>query len=194
MAATGVERDAMSDRAALVIPGRMFGPNIGMLMFAAMAAERRDALVDRMSWQRTEELDPLPSDGWLPWTEAQIRPHLDAIAAARPLLIGKSLGTFAARLAADRGLPAIWLTPVLTTEAVATPMREATAPLLLIGGTADRLWDGALARELSPYVLEVDGADHGLCLPGPMARSAEVLGQVTTAVEDFLDTVVWPAR
>jgi len=184
----------MSDRAALVIPGRMFGPNIGMLMFAAMAAERRGALVDRMSWQRTEELDPLPSDGWLPWTEAQIRPHLDAIATARrPLLIGKSLGTFAARLAAERGLPAIWLTPVLTTEAVATAMREATAAMLLVGGTADRLWDSAVARELSPYVLEVDGADHGLCLPGSLARSAEVLGQVAIAVEDFLDTVVWPA-
>lgn len=29
---------------------------------------------------------------------------------------------------------------------------------------------------------------------GPLARSAEVLGQVATAVERFLDDVVWPQR
>jgi hypothetical protein len=29
-------------------------------------------------------------------------------------------------------------------------------------------------------------------VPGPLAASAAVLGQVATAVEDFLDEVVWP--
>jgi hypothetical protein len=53
------------------------------------------------------------------------------------------------------------------------------------------LWDGELARELSPHVLEVDGADHGMYVPGPLARSAAVLGEVATAVENFLDDVVW---
>jgi hypothetical protein len=45
----------------------------------------------------------------------------------------------------------------------------------------------AWARELSPYVLEVDGADHGMYVPGPLARSAEVLCRVATAVEGSLD-------
>ncbi|MEU6790029.1 hypothetical protein ABZ912_63565 [Nonomuraea angiospora] len=70
-------------------------------------------------------------------------------------------------------------------------LRRAAEPFLLVGGTADEFWDGALARELTPYVLEVDGADHGMCRPGPLSRSAEVLGRVTTAVEGFLDDVVW---
>jgi hypothetical protein len=30
-------------------------------------------------------------------------------------------------------------------------------------------------------------------VPGPLANSAAVLGQVVTAVEDFLDDIVWPA-
>jgi hypothetical protein len=34
--------------------------------------------------------------------------------AGSPLLIGKSLGTVAAGVAADRALPAVWLTPLLT--------------------------------------------------------------------------------
>ena len=39
---------------------------------------------------------------------------------------------------------------------------------------------------------ECRGADHGVYVEGPPARSAEVLGQVATAVERFLDGVVRP--
>ncbi|MFB9237212.1 alpha/beta hydrolase [Plantactinospora siamensis] len=111
----------------------------------------------------------------------------------RPLLIGKSLGTLAAPLAAERGLPAVWLTPLLRVGPVVEALRRATAPMLLVGGTADHThWDGALARTLSSHVLEIPDADHGLLVPGPLARSAAVLGQVAAAVEEFLDDVVWP--
>ncbi|MEZ7125235.1 hypothetical protein ACBR40_07850 [Nonomuraea sp. AD125B] len=110
---------------------------------------------------------------------------------AAPLLIGKSLGSYAAAVAADRGLPGVWLTPLLTMPACVGPLRRAAQPFLLVGGTADEFWDGGLARELTPHVLEVDGADHGMKVPGPLRRSAEVLGLVTTAVESFLDGVVW---
>jgi hypothetical protein len=72
-----------------------------------------------------------------------------------------------------------------------TALRRAAAPCLLIGGTADRFWDGRIARSLAADVVEVDGADHGMFVPGRMAASAAVLGQVITAVEDFLD-LVWP--
>lgn len=81
---------------------------------------------------------------------------------------------------------------MLTGPAVVDGLRRSTAPFLLIGGTADGLWDSALARELTPYVLEVPEADHGMYVPGRLAASAEVLGQVATAVEDFLNQVVWP--
>jgi hypothetical protein len=64
---------------------------------------------------------------------------------------------------------------------------------LLVGGTADRSWDGQTARLITPDVLEVEDADHGMFVPGPLSASAAVLGQVITAVEDFLDRVVWRA-
>jgi hypothetical protein len=41
-------------------------------------------------------------------------------------------------------------------------------------------------------VLEVDGADHGLYVPGPLAASAAVVGRLATAVERLLDGTVWP--
>jgi hypothetical protein len=42
--------------------------------------------------------------------------------------------------------------------------------------------------------LLIYAADHGMYVEGPLAGSAEVLGQVATAVERFLDDVVWPQR
>lgn len=110
---------------------------------------------------------------------------------AAPLLIGKSLGSFGAAVAADRGLAGIWLTPLLTIPECVDALSRSTEPFLLVGGTADDFWDGALARELTPHVVEVNGADHGMKVPGPLRRSAQVLGEVMTAVEGFLDEVVW---
>jgi hypothetical protein len=108
------------------------------------------------------------------------------------VLVGKSLGTYAAELAAERGLPGIWHTPLLTIPHCVAALRRASAPFLLIGGTADTWWDGEVARSLTPHVLEVPDANHGMILLGePLARSAAVLGRVVTAIEDFLDQHIW---
>ena len=42
-------------------------------------------------------------------------------------------------------------------------------------------------------VHEVPGADHALLLPGPLAASAEALGGIATAMEEFLDSLGVPA-
>ncbi len=125
------------------------------------------------------------------WVRAQIEPVLAGLP-GQPLLIGKSLGSFAAGLAVERSLPAVWLTPVLTAPEVAAALGRATAPFLLVGGTADKVWDGGLARRLSPYVVEVPAADHGMYVPGPLTDSIAVLARIVVAVEEFLDEVGWP--
>lgn len=86
----------------------------------------------------------------------------------------------------------MWLTPLLTDEPTVAALRRAAAPCLLIGWTADKVWDGRLARSLRAHVLEIGGADHGLFVPGRLSESAAVLGQVATAVENFLDHSAWP--
>jgi hypothetical protein len=50
----------------------------------------------------------------------------------------------------------------------------------------------ALNDQITPYVVEVGTADHGMFVPGELSASAAVLGRVMTAVEQFLDQVVWP--
>jgi hypothetical protein len=175
---------------AVVVPGGSFGPMAGLLLYAGAVPGRRGATVHRHAWTRE------PSDPFVPaiegWVRAELVPLLDAVGGS-PLLIGKSLGTNGAALAAERGLPAVWLTPVLTVPWIATAMGAATAPFLLVGGTADALWDGELARRLSPHVLEVEGADHGMQLPGPLIDTIAVLGRLVGAMEEFLDAIGWPA-
>ena len=174
-------------RQALVIPGYLYGPHTPLLMFAAGAAEARGASIRAHQWDPPEGLT---LGDRLAFVRGEVAPLL---AAALPqLVIAKSLGTYAAPLAAEHDLPAVWLTPVLDDPALVEGLRRASAPRLLVGGTADPMWDGPLARTLSPYVCEIDGADHGMYVPGPLIGSVEVLGRVVVAVEGFLDSLGWP--
>ena len=174
---------------AVVFPGRLYGPASGLLMYASDVAQRRGATVHRHYWS-TEPPDPSDPDVEA-WARGEAMSALSSVGDT-PLVIGKSLGTNTAGLAAERSLPAVWLTPLLTVPWVAAALGRATAPFLLVGGTNDPIWDGALARRLSPHLLEVDGADHGMYVPGPLTDSIEVLKHVVVAVEDFLDTIAWP--
>ena len=104
-------------------------------------------------------------------------------------MVGKSLGSLAAPAVAQRGLPAIWLTPLLDDDKVVAALRATSAPTLLVGGTGDPSWDCTVARSLDLALHEVPDADHSMLLPGPLVISARVLGGVATAMEDFLDSL-----
>lgn len=178
------------ERVAVLVPGRGYTVERALFNFVEMALRRRHAEVHGIRWQVAEagthtELTP--------WVCDEVATALEPLPAAAPLVVGKSLGSLAAPLAADRGLPAIWLTPLLHHDVVVEGLSRASAPMLLVGGTADSSWDGPAARQLSPYVCEIPDADHGLWVPGPLADSARALGEMGTAVERFLDEVVWPA-
>jgi len=178
----------MSD--AVVIPGGRFGPAAGLLMYAGAAAELRGATVHRHTWSGQP---PRPFEATAEgWVSGEITPLLGRLG-GRPLLIAKSLGTYAASVAAERSLPAVWLTPLLTEPSVSGALARATAPFLLVGGTADEYWDAAMARRLSPHVLEIEGADHGMYVPGPLTDSIEVVARVVVAIQEFLTAITWPS-
>lgn len=174
---------------AVLLPGGGYDATAGMLMYAGAVPERRGATLHRHRWtfERTWPLTPAVEDQVCADAEAL----LDRVG-GRPLLIGKSLGSMAARLAADRELPAIWLTPLLTVAPwVSAALSRATAPMLLVGGTGDESWDGDAARRMSPHVLEIEGADHGLEVPGPVAATVAALGRVVSTMDEFLDEIAW---
>jgi hypothetical protein len=182
---------SVSGRVVFVLPGRAYGVEGPVLYYPAMTAVRRGAELRLHSWSRPYEQAESPGA----FVSSEIGPAVGEMAALgiRPLIIAKSLGVAAAPTAARLGLPAIWLTPVLTAPTAVEGIRARTAPALLVGGTADRLWDGDIARELSPHVCEIPGGDHSLLVDGPLGRSLDAMSTVTAAVEGFLDEIGWAA-
>ena len=179
-------------RSAILAPGGNYSADGPLLMYARLAVQRRGGDTHPITWEFAEGTDVRQQRRQV---AAQVESAVDEMTAATgaaPVVIGKSLGTLAAPLVADRGLAAVWFTPLLTDEPTVTALRRATGPCLLVGGTADQFWDGRTARSLTADVMEIDGADHGMFVPGRLAASAAVLGQVITAVEDFLEHVIWP--
>ena len=185
-------QQSQAGRSAVLAPGGNYGTDGPLLMYAGLAVQRRAGHAHPITWQLSGGSDFSEQRRRV---VSQVESAVDEVtgaAGAAPLVIGKSLGSLAAPLVADRGLAAVWFTPLLTDGPTVAALRRATSPCLLVGGTADQFWDGPLARSLAADVVEIDGADHGMFVPGRLAASAAVLGQVITAVEDFLDRVVWP--
>ncbi len=118
--------------------------------------------------------------------EAQVAAAVDAEDGSCRLLVGKSLGSLATGLAADRNLPAAWLTPLLHAPLVVRSLARTTAPTLLVGGTGDTHWDSRIAHELPHQVLEIPSADHSMQLPGDAVESAGVLQRVTARLAAFV--------
>ena len=174
-------------------PGGNSNVEMQLLKYASLAAERRGATVRAISWRLSGDRGGFSAERER--VASQVAAVVDEITTTTgiaPVVIGKSLGSLAVGVVADRGLAAVWFTPLLTDEPTVSALRRATGPCLLVGGTADPYWDGREARLITTHVVEVDGADHGMFVPGRLAASAAVLGQVATAVEDFLDAFVYP--
>lgn len=168
------------DRLALVLPGREYTPARPLLHYAGAVLRARGWTVRELWWETPQGI----SD-YLGWVAGQLRQALEREQASRVLLVGKSLGSCALPLAAERALPGVWLTPLLTVPEVAAALPRQTAPTLLVGGTADQLWDGEAARGSGHQVLEIPGADHWLELPGDPLGSIGVLKEVIAAVDAF---------
>jgi hypothetical protein len=152
---------------AVVLPGAMLGgmPAVWFAFEPLLAAGWRVVLV----WW--EVLDR-SVDAWS-WTAERAEAAV-AYAGGADLLIGKSAGVYG--IARDE-TPAVALTPALTDPELAEALSTRGGPLLLVGGTADPLWDGDLARSLSPDVLEIAGADHGLARTADGPRVGEAVGR-----------------
>jgi hypothetical protein len=166
-------------RATVLLPGAWYPPAAPLLWFAQTAARQQ-------GWTVLEVWDDWDESDWLPWVEERARAALARVGEARVVLVGKSLGSAAAGIAADERLPAAWLTPLLNEAHVEAALGRATAPTLLVGGTADPTWDSAIAHAVEADVLEVDGADHRLHVGDDLEASARVLADVARRVDRFL--------
>jgi hypothetical protein len=180
----GLVHEHGPDRWVVVLPGMQYTTQAPLLWFAREAAEQR-------LFTALEVLDSLP-DGADPagWARDRARRALDHAAAhaSEVVVVGKSLASTAAGLAADRLLPAVWLTPLLNQPRVVDDVARASRPALLAGGSADEAWrPDALPDSGLLEIVHLDGLDHSLQRPGDPAASLQALRAVTDRIGRFLD-------
>ena len=187
----GMQFDRGADGWVIVLPGAGYPTTAPLLWFAREAALESGRNVLAVIDAYDGSTDP---QTWVDERAEAATGHLGE--GTRPILVAKSITSRAAPLAARLGLPAVWLTPLIgeasasAATAVLGGLAAATAPFLLIGGSADPSWDGARARSFGRgEVLEIADADHALQVPGDMSRSIDALRSVSTAVAEFIGAV-----
>ncbi|HSP72696.1 MAG TPA: hypothetical protein VLN26_10025 [Gaiellaceae bacterium] len=141
------------DRGAVFLPGLEIGCEWTPMRLASLHLQALGWTTMLLRWQPERQPE---------WVEEQASAALELLGTGRALLVGKSLGTFAAPLAVARRLPAIWFTPLLNEQRIVEALERSQAPTLLVGGTHDEAYDAQLAERLPVESLTVVGADHSL--------------------------------
>lgn len=168
-------------RCAVVLPGVRYFSQAPLLWFAREAAHA-------VGWSVLELSERAPADEEpFAWMRDRAERALEAASADTVAVIGKSLGSAAAPLVAERGLAAVWLTPLLIRPEVVSALANSTAPALLVGSAADPTWaNGEQPEGDGIEVLEFEGLDHSLQVDGDPPASLDVLRQVTGRIGEFL--------
>jgi pimeloyl-ACP methyl ester carboxylesterase len=151
----------------------------------------REAAI-RSGWSALEVLgEPGEHDEPLLWERACTDRAIEAAGDARVLVIGKSLASLLAAEVAERELPAVWLTPLLTEAPVIEGLARTRHPTLLAGGDADPTWrlDALPAGAEQLEVLELPGVDHAVQVPGDPEASIEALVRLVAGIGRFLARV-----
>jgi hypothetical protein len=140
-------------------------------------------------WSALEVLgEPGEHEDPLGWERESALRAIEAAGNGQVLVVGKSLASLLAGEIADRGLPAVWLTPLLNERPVIDGLARTQRPVLLASGGADPTWVTAdLPDNPALEVLDLPGVDHGVQVPGDLAGSANALARLAEGVAQFVD-------
>jgi pimeloyl-ACP methyl ester carboxylesterase len=169
------------DRVVVILPGAQYLPFAPLLWFAREVATSR-------GWSVLEVWDEYLDrsvDPWQ-WVAERAEAALGRAGDAQKVLVTKSITSRAVTIAAEKGLPGIWLTPLLHNGDIAAGFERLSAPALLVGGTSDESWDGEVARRAGHEVLELEGANHALQIEGDPLASVDALRVVTARIDEFV--------
>lgn len=179
-----LKHDGDPTRCVVLLPGVRYSSQAPLLWFAREAAQAG-------GWSAVEidERAPEGQDTFA-WMRDRARRAVEATDADLVVVIGKSLGSAAAPMVADSGLPAVWLTPLLARPDVTDALARASAPALAVGSPADPSWgEGNVPDNELLELLELPGLDHSLRVEGDPIASLDVLRTVTERISAFLGRV-----
>lgn len=170
-----------AERRVVLLPGARYPTRAPLLWFAREVAIARGYGV-------LEVLDEPPAgEDPFAWALDRATRALDHDPSPLDVVIGKSLTSEAAGIAAERELPAVWLTPLLDRPGILAALGRATRPALLVGGTADPTWrPDAVPENALVQIEELPELDHSLQLPGDPHHSLKMLQKVAKRIDRFL--------
>lgn len=165
---------------ALLVPGVAYPTPMPQLYFAKQVALNAGWNVREIAWDADMEFTP-----------QRVTEEVETALTGNELpvlIIGKSIGSLAAMLAAERNYRAIWITPVVERADVVEAIGANTAMQLAIGGTADEHWnhDASTKWPVNVQVLEFPGANHPLLVASDPVRGAEIVGEYTRVMNDWV--------
>lgn len=175
--------DGASVGRCIILPGRQYTADAPLLFFATQTALARGWNVRQVWWEA-----PPRGSCTLAHEAAWVSGQLDAAVdgyEGQVLVVGKSLGTLAARLAADRGYAAAWLTPLLTEPDVASVLLRYPARQFTVIGLSDPYLSRDVFDALPGRRLLVPG-DHVLRVDGDPAAMVASHDQFVRSFDDWL--------
>jgi hypothetical protein len=197
-----LRQEEEASHVAVMLPG--FGYTCDMPLFYYTTNQLLEAGVDVLhveyAYSRRADFRKLPLEKQKEWLFGDAAAAFQAARAHRPYremtLIGKSIGTRAmGYLLTHHSLPervnAIWLTPLLNDPELRKQMIRFEQPSLDVIGTADSHFDQEFLDELRGTngceTVVVEGADHGLDIPGDVSASVRAMAGIVGRIQQFLD-------
>jgi hypothetical protein len=190
-----------SEHLAIVFPGFAYTVEMPLLYYSTrlMASYGWDILLLEYAYNQEDEFRSLSSAERNRWFIEDIEAAWKTAYRQRSyqyyFFIGKSLGTLAMGhlLAADSRLSQIqcvWLTPLMRNAGLRKQITQSKPPSFFAAGTADRHYDPLAMAELvaatNGQTAIIDGADHGLEIPGKVSDSIHALDRVISGIDRFL--------
>jgi predicted alpha/beta-hydrolase family hydrolase len=190
------------DCLAILLPGIGYTLDMPLFYYAQhLLLERNcDVLRVEYAYNQRPEFRDLPAGKRAQWLVADVTAANQAGLAQsdyeRVVLIGKSLGTLAMghlltmeeRPAMD--IRAVWLTPLIGMGRLREQIGRFGGPSFFVIGTADPHYDPAVLEDLraatNGEAVVVDGADHGMDVPGDPVASVRAVERVVAALARFL--------
>lgn len=184
----------------VILPGYRHSVDMADLHYAGriLVEQGADLLRVEYAYYRTDFLRR-PESQQDQWISSDVFAACNAGLAQRSYekitLVGKSIGTIAmGHLLADRrfqNATCVWSTPLLTVEWLCSRIEQVHPRSLFIMGTADQFYKPDILKHLEHATngrsVVLEGANHGLEIPGGISKSLMALKQIVQALQEFMN-------
>lgn len=197
---TFIAHPQSSTQLAVILPGYRYPVEMPPLYYAARILQEQGADVLRVeyAYYRTSFLQQSENeqDQWISNDVfAACEAGLSQRSYEKITLVGKSLGTIAmGHLVSEprfQQATCVWVTPLITVEWLRSRIEQTHPRSLFIIGTADRFYKPELLNHLKTLTQGqtciLEGADHGLEIPGDIPGSLAALRQIVETLQAFLN-------